>query len=84
MDLTARRDGLGAELDPDVFRNYERLATRHPGSCVATVSDNICSGCQMGILPRRLQEIKRADSVGACDSCHRFLAWVGKVASDDD
>ena len=54
---------------------YERTSKHRRGVAMAEARDEMCQVCQMRIRPQLFQEIKRNDSIIACDACQRILYY---------
>ncbi|MBV8205525.1 MAG: hypothetical protein JO041_01930 [Acidobacteria bacterium] len=74
-EWSARRDGLRAQINPDVVSHYDRVA-RLRGTGVAEVRDGKCSACNVLLRPQELQEALAGSSVMTCSSCTRILVAV--------
>jgi hypothetical protein len=70
--LGAARDQAADLLDPDARSRYERVVERRrPG--VAIISQEVCSGCRVGIPPQDFVELISATSILQCRTCKRVL-----------
>ncbi|MBN1867036.1 hypothetical protein JW916_07055 [Candidatus Sumerlaeota bacterium] len=69
----SRRTEQAAVVEPALLHRYGRLSETHRGTCVAPVQDGNCGGCFVRVIPSRMQEMTRDESIAECDHCHRFL-----------
>lgn len=72
-----REDVLGG-IPRRVMSVYERVRKGKGGSAVVPVKKRSCSACHKALTPKRVQELRRADSILTCENCGRLLYW------DDD
>ena len=70
----SRKEVISSITKP-VFSNYERVRKGRGGRAVVAVKKNACSSCFKALTPRKIQEIKRGDSVLTCDYCGCLLYW---------
>ncbi len=67
------RTSLETEVSEDVLSRYDRIRKARSGVAVAKASDEACELCNVRMRPQVFQEIRRNDSLIACDSCSRIL-----------
>ena len=82
-ELKKERDGIAAEVTPAVHQQYERVRKARKGIAVAEAADGRCTACQMAMRPQFFQELKRGDTVMACEQCHRILYYNPPVKFED-
>ena len=70
-----RREGLAANIDDALRRQYETIFERKRGSAVVEVRAGTCQGCHMRVAPQLFNEIQRNQRVIVCPNCHRILYW---------
>jgi predicted nucleic acid-binding Zn-ribbon protein len=63
---------LRATIPATVLAHYERFRARGKKG-VATVSNQVCSGCHMAITTAKLTSLMRGADIERCDSCGRYL-----------
>ena len=67
------------EIEPlissDLLPHYERVRKHRAGIAVGPARNEVCEICQVRIRPQVFQEIKRNDSIIACDACQRILYY---------
>lgn len=73
-----RRDGLIAQLDPQLRGRYERIQRSKGDMAVVGIVQGSCTGCGYHLPPQRVLELQRADKVIACEGCGRLLVWTGE------
>src|SRR5207253_3071621 len=67
------RKEIEASISSDLLPHYERVRKHRGGIAVAAARNEVCEICQVRIRPQVFQEIKRNDSIIACDACQRIL-----------
>jgi predicted nucleic acid-binding Zn-ribbon protein len=50
-----------------------KVARQRKGLALVAVRDELCGGCHVRVMPKLIQEVRRATGLIACDSCKRFL-----------
>ncbi len=73
-EWNAKRNTLRSGVDPDLLRQYERVA-KHRGTGISEARDHKCTACQVMLRPQTYNEIRSQKSVIACDSCQRILYY---------
>src|ERR1035441_2881151 len=74
-ELTKERAGIVASITPIVYKRYERARSVRSGIGIAEVVAGRCSVCNIALRPQDFQEIRRADEVMICETCHRILIY---------
>jgi predicted nucleic acid-binding Zn-ribbon protein len=74
-ELKQQRQGWIQQITPQVMEVYERVAMHRRGVAMAEARNEICQACRVRIRPQLFQEIKRNDSIIACESCSRILYY---------
>jgi len=74
-DLYKQKEEFKKDIEPNLLKRYELIKNRvKDGVVIASVDDNICTGCYMIIPPKLLNElIKNKDKLHQCPNCGRFL-----------
>src|SRR5207253_5211478 len=67
------RKEIEATISADLVPRYERVRKHRGGIAVGPARNEVCEICQVRIRPQVFQEIKRNDSIIACDACQRIL-----------
>lgn len=73
----SQRQQWVVQVPEDIMEVYKRTALHRRGIAMAEAKNAICLECHMRIRPQLFQEIKRNDSIIACESCSRILFFVG-------
>jgi predicted nucleic acid-binding Zn-ribbon protein len=81
-ELDAAKQTIVASMNPNVYKNYERIRSRR-GLAVAEVLDGRCSVCHIAVRPQYLQDLKRGEQVQVCESCQRILYYNPPASFDD-
>src|SRR5690349_20459572 len=74
-ELQAERKGLVAEINPGLYRNYERIRKGRRGIAVAEAVDGRCVACHMAMRLQFFQDLRKGDQVLLCESCGRILYY---------
>ncbi len=78
--LQATRDDHSERIPRPIFATFTRVAQRHEGDAMATVSkthpkrdDYICAGCNMKITLEVVNSLQSRDEIQLCGQCGRIL-----------
>jgi uncharacterized protein len=71
--LDAERQGIEAQIAPEMVAEFNRISRSRGGLAVARVANGLCQGCSVRIQPRIIQQIRRNEGILRCESCKRFL-----------
>ena len=82
-ELQAERKALVAEINPGLYRNYERIRKGRRGIAVAEAVDGRCVACHMAMRLQYLQDLRKGDQVLLCESCGRILYYNPPVPVED-
>ncbi len=77
----AMRRNIAKDINRQIIGIYERVRKGKGGMVVVPIRKKACSGCFRQIPPQRIQEIRRADRIFACDSCGRIMIWTDESAN---
>jgi len=78
-DLTSRRAGAVAQVDPELYGKYENIRKRRAGVAVSPVVGSTCKGCHRNIPPQLSIGLQRVDSIETCPNCHRIIYSAAAV-----
>ena len=81
-EVDVRRAKVTAHIDQAIVTRYARIAKAREGVAVVAVKDGGCSGCNMQLQPRFVENILRASSLSACPHCSRYLYPSTMVDAD--
>lgn len=70
--LQADRDRIGAQVQPGLISQYQRVRKSGKES-LAQVVGGTCQGCYMKIPPQLYIELQKLTTIHVCPSCHRIL-----------
>lgn len=70
------RAGILAGIEKDVYSEYLRILKKHMGLAVTPVSNGVCSGCRMNIMPQLYVEVQRGDEILHCPQCGRIIYYL--------
>ncbi|HTS65793.1 MAG TPA: C4-type zinc ribbon domain-containing protein [Candidatus Acidoferrales bacterium] len=74
-ELQTERTSIARSVSPGVYNNYERVRKGRRGVAVAEVVDGRCTACNIALRLQYLQDLKRGESILACESCQRILYY---------
>jgi uncharacterized protein len=72
-----------ARMNPNVYRQYERIRKGRAGVAVAEAIDGRCGVCQIALRLQFFQDLKKGDQVMYCESCSRMIYYNPPVAVED-
>ena len=72
-EMKGKRAGFVSGIDEDFYRTYMDLLGTNRGVAVTKVANEICTGCNMNIMPQLYVEIKKNTNVVHCPQCRRIL-----------
>lgn len=82
-EAQTERSGLIAKLNPNVYRQYERVRKMRRGIGVAEAAEGLCTACHMSMRLQFFQDLKRGDQIMACESCGRILYYNPPAPVED-
>jgi len=71
-----------AGVPRDILSQFYRVAEARQGIAMARVIDSVCTACNVRLRPQKYSEVRRGDTLHACDSCRRFLYYDPDAAVD--
>ncbi len=82
--MKGSRAGIVSGIDEDYYSTYMELLSTNRGVAVTKVANEICTGCNMNIMPQLYVEIKKNSTVVHCPQCRRILYHeIDPTQSDD-
>jgi len=82
-ELHNERKALVAGINPNLYRNYERIRKGRKGIAMAEAVDGRCAACHMAIRLQIFQDLRKGDQVLVCESCGRILYYNPPVPVED-
>lgn len=82
-ELTKERAAIVAQINPSLYRQYERIAKTRNGVALAEAVDERCTACHMTMRPQYYLDLKRGETILHCESCQRILYYNRPVAIED-
>jgi len=77
QQLKSERERIMARLDPALLKRFLHVRAAHPdGLAVASVTNAVCSGCNLNIPPQMFNELQKCDSIRLCPTCERIIYWA--------
>jgi predicted nucleic acid-binding Zn-ribbon protein len=71
--LDEERRALETGISADYLKPFLKVAAQRKGLALVAVRDERCGGCHVRVMPKLIQQVRRATGLIACDSCKRFL-----------
>ncbi len=81
--LRQERAQFVARMNPNVYRQYERIRKGRGGIAIAEATDGRCSVCQIAVRPQFFQDLKKGEQVMYCESCARIIYYNPPVSVED-
>ncbi|MEJ2183624.1 MAG: C4-type zinc ribbon domain-containing protein [Nitrospirota bacterium] len=73
--LRAKRSRYRESLEDELYDEYMFLLKSQGGLAVTPAEDEICTGCNMNIMPQLFVEIKKNEDIIRCPQCRRILYY---------
>lgn len=76
--ISKRKDShqdIARKISNDILARYKRLRKGKDGLAIVPLENNACGGCNMGLPPQLVNEVKKNDQFLTCESCGRMLYW---------
>lgn len=73
--LLEEREGLKVQVDPELFKVYERLLKNKKDRVVVPIENRTCSGCHIVLTPQHENMVRKGDRLIFCEHCSRILYW---------
>jgi predicted nucleic acid-binding Zn-ribbon protein len=74
--LSGERATAAKAIPPPLLVKYNQIAKNRRGIAVAEMAAGHCTACHVRLRPHVEQQVRRNDSILACDSCQRILYFV--------
>lgn len=79
--LDEARRGIAASIAPAYLVPFLKVAKQRRGVALVEVKDGLCGGCHVRVMPKLVQQVRRATGLIACDSCKRYLYVIDEPAA---
>lgn len=79
--LAGERSAALPAIPAAMLAKYDQIAKNRKGIAVAAMMAGHCTACHVRLRPHVEQQVRRNDSILACDSCQRILYYVPPPAS---
>src|SRR5262249_30715469 len=73
--LLEQREELKKQVDPEMFKIYERLLKNKKDRVVVPIEQRTCSGCHIVLTPQHENLVRKGDRLVFCEHCSRILFW---------
>jgi predicted nucleic acid-binding Zn-ribbon protein len=80
-NVEAQAAELRAKLPLPIVGHYDRLRVRGKKG-VATVRNQVCSGCHMRVPIGQITELMRGEDIQLCETCGRYLHLPDPAETD--
>jgi len=74
-DLLKQREALKEQVEPEIFKIYERLLKNKKDRVVVPIEQRTCSGCHIVLTPQHENLVRKGDRLIFCEHCSRILFW---------
>ena len=82
--LMVERKTVTEQLKAPLLKEYQRIRVKWKTNLVAAeANDGRCTACNMSLRPQFFQDLRRGETVMACESCGRFLYYHPTVVVDE-
>ena len=71
--LEGEKPKILMELDPQIKKRYDRILAKLHDFAVTHITDEVCHGCHSRIPPQAAVEVRKNDTIIACQACGRIL-----------
>lgn len=84
--LKEEREGLVKDIDPELFRRYNRILAHVKGEALVPIVERSCQGCHTLLPPQVFVDIRRGKELIFCENCARllFIPEQMKITEDPD
>ena len=83
-DLFVQREALKDQVDPEIFKIYERLLKNKKDRVVVPIEQRTCSGCHIVLTPQHENLVRKGDRLVFCEHCSRILYWQDVPPAEGD
>ena len=73
--LLVQREELKNQVEPEMFKIYERLLKNKKDRVVVPIEQRTCSGCHIVLTPQHENLVRKGDRLVFCEHCSRILFW---------
>ena len=73
--LLAEREKFIPNVDPEMFKIYERLLKNKKDRVVVPIEQRTCSGCHIVLTAQHENMVRKGDRLIFCEHCSRILYW---------
>lgn len=72
-NLDSERQKLIPSVENPILLRYEKILSNKDGLALVPVENGACQGCDLGLPPQVINEIKIGEKLLCCESCTRIL-----------
>lgn len=73
--LKAERDALVQEINPELYRIYERLLHNKKDRVIVPIENRTCTGCHIVVTAQHENLVRKAANIVFCEHCSRIHYW---------
>lgn len=74
-NLRRERERIAAEVDPALVARYAKIASRRSPPVAEVKNFDTCNGCQVGLPPQLVIEMRKGEELITCGNCNRILVF---------
>lgn len=78
-----QRDELVNQVEPEVFKVYERLLRNKKDRVVVPLENRCCSGCHIMLTAQHENLVRKGERLVFCEHCSRIHYWQESKAIED-
>lgn len=71
--LKSKREEIARKINHNILSTYNNIREKIGGIGISEVIDSSCRGCNIGLRPQMIIEIKKYENLIFCESCGRIL-----------
>jgi|SRR5690606_36982668 len=83
-ELREGRADLTRRIDRGLLRTYDRIRERVGGIAFVAASEGRCMACKMHVPHQVYTQLRKGDDIPSCESCGRFLYWIGHFPKEEE
>jgi len=72
------RSESAAKIEPEIMEKYEFIKEQRQGLAIVEINEDktgkiSCGGCNIGLIPQKVVDLKKPDILVFCDNCQRII-----------
>ncbi len=74
VQFESEGEQISQTIKPELLEQYNKVKTMIPDTrVIAPVTDAVCEGCNMSIMPQMYNELQRSEKLMFCPHCQRMI-----------